>query len=326
MTILLISSLSLSLGTGHYKRTFKFIKYLSEAKSFNQIIHIVINYDNLSLSLGNSYSKVNLINCKDKQKFFEIINDLKNKVKNIFIDIGAPSLDIEEIFTQNKYLNSKITVIDDLNEYKHIKQAYIISQDVFYALKEENIFTGLSYALISPIEFPVIRKSLETISIFLGGTDVLNICNELYPQLEIYAEKKHININFIYSKNSKHILNFTSNSNFLKIFCDLENLDKIIKNSDFFITTPGMSALESISNWCPVGLIQTNKNQDQIIDFLLKKKCCLLIDRSYGLNTVESLINFKIPSSEQIYDLSKQCSKLCLNKGFKKTSALYLRK
>lgn len=321
MDILFISAIGIKLGTGHFIRTCRFIKYLSKNKLIYKSTHIVLNPDNLKLVDAENNLNISLQSFIDENELYIYLENLKIKLKKVFIDIGIDSINFERIIFNNNS-KFKLIIIDDLLKYKHLDSSKIICQDIFHEINKDNIYTGLNYCLISPIQIKRIRKNIKRISIFLGGTDALDISKTLFDKLEAYAINNSIFINFIITNNYKQVSFYESKSKSIDVYCDLDKLDFIIQQSDFMITTPGMTALESISNWCPVGLIKTNKDQDEIINFLISKKCCLSIDDSLGSNTIDNFLKFKIPDKEKITKLSKECSSLSISEGFKKISNL----
>ena len=183
MNILLISAIGFELGTGHFKRSSRFIDYLGMDSLEKKFFHVVINPDKLNLFYEEKNKNLTLINVVDKNELLSFFYNLKQSINSIIIDIGGPSINLEKELMYSIFFDSKITILDDSYEYKHIKEANIICQDIFHDINKKNIYTGLSYSLISPVKLPRLRKEVKNISIFLGGTDILKISQKLFNVL-----------------------------------------------------------------------------------------------------------------------------------------------
>ena len=322
MDNLFISSLGKNIGTGHTIRTIRFIKYLSFKRKDENFYHIILKMDS-KISFEKDKFGIKTFEFNSKKNLIKFLRNTNKIFKNIFLDIGLYSKDLENELIHFVNDQSVFLVVDDSFEFEHIKKAKIVSQDLNSNEIEKDIFKGLSYSLINPPKSKILRDNLKNISIFLGGTDILNLTSSLFDKLEKYANDKSIYIDFILNKNS----NFNNLSPkllnpYLNIYSDLEDIYKIIEKSDFMITTPGMTAIEAIAHWCPVGLIQNNHNQENIIEYLLSSNCCLLVDNSFGTNSLNNFLDFKLPSNKELLSMSKNCSKLSISNGFDNVNKL----
>ncbi len=319
-------------GYGHFVRCIALALVLS--KTYKIIFITRYLKGNLIQSLNKktfsikklSYKSKKINQIKDANETISIIKKSSNK-KNILI---VDSYNLSETWEKKIKLNiDKLIVIDDLKTRKHICDM-IIDQNLHSSMK--NLYKdkipknciklfGPDYAIlrnqfIKERQFSSIRSlPIKKILVSFGGSD-----KENYTMPALYF-LKNFEYNFkifvvVGKANSKKnsIRNFClKNSNF-KYFEQIENMAKLMKNSDICIGSSGTTTWERCCLGLPGITVISSMDQYDIAKAMSTKNCII------NLGTIKpNKINFRKIflnlTNNDLKSMSKNSMKLVDGKG-----------
>lgn len=258
MTILIRVDGYKEIGMGHITRT------LALAQGFrikNCRVVFLVNQDDRSINLINKrHFEVHHITVEDEVKAtLDIV--LKEKA-NVYIS---------DIYEPNKYLLKELKKIDvirvqiDINRDMSMDVDLIVNGGI-YANKlaasarshHMDALLGAKYNLLreefSNVPPKFIRKNLEEILIFFGGTDVNDLTIKTvhdvvpkFPNLKFYVISKDCSIGCLYPN--------------VTVYSYVDNIDLMMRNVDLMITAGGVSLYELASLGTPAIIITQAENQ-----------------------------------------------------------------
>ena len=297
------------IGNGHLIRCIAIAQKLKKLKYSINFICSNLDGNQNKLIIKNKF-KLILINKKYK-RFSESEDSIQtikklNRFKNIqifFVDHYFLSKNWEKKI--KKFCN-KLVVIDDLNHRKHHCDYYInfsyykknnyLKKNIS---KNSSLLLGHNYTIIrkefinlksKKIRNNYLKKNIKNILIFTGSSDPTLISMKILKN--ILELKLKLNITLINNSTDKVFIKFKkdylSNKNikFLKFSNKIQNL---IVTSDLIICSTSSIFLECCFFLKPTISIQTEKNQDNIKEFIINKNISLVIDNFRKKN----LDNFK---------------------------------
>ena len=320
-----------SVGLGHISRVSSILNGLN--KNSHKFLIFADKFDKKVAYLINNH-KIKSLYSKNK-KFKNQHHDARiflSKIQNL--PKGIVIVDDYRIgFIWEKYISNfchKVIAIDDFINRKHFVDVLIntkpsllkIDQKKFSNLKLINkkgckFLLGPTYAPISSKSKLRKRSTSKFNLIFYnGGTGNILIYKKIIIQiLKKYNFKKKILIHLIVgllAQNSKKVKKVFSKNKQIKIHQNLNDLSKLLSNSQLLIASAGLISLESAFYKLPTILIETAKNQNvdkvsmqSMGHYFYFKKKNLLNDKKFS-ELVISIIGK--------YDKIK---KLCLKSKFK---------
>ena len=275
MNIVIRVDASEKIGSGHFYRTFLLAKYLKKKNR----IHFIS--ENLKKEYKDKLNKENFVFHKINIKK-NLPNDSLQTITKLK-KIGKP---IDLLIVDNYKLSyfweiqiakyvKKIFVIDDFQR-KHYCNIYL-NYNTFKInkklLPKECIkLLGPKYILLNPIYKKKVKQKKtpnkkKNIFVFMGGADKSKFTLYLikYFQKKMY---KNFIFNFVLGVNNKinkDILKFSRKITNYKFHYNLQNLKKLLNNSDFAISNGGQVIWEIVFNNIANVIFTKNKYQNNII-------------------------------------------------------------
>ena len=225
---------------------------------------------NLKKDLGKSKFKEQLYRVKTYRTNFELASIIKKFEPNmIFNDI----LDTDIKYIKNLRREKRLIVnFEDLGNGRNY--ADLIFNPIFFSrTKKKNEYFGSDYACVRD-EFRIwqndsrpIKKNVENVLIIFGGTDPTN---KTLKVLKIISKIKQKNIKFsvilgLGLKNKtevKNLANKMNNEGFnIEIIESIDFLAKIMRDSDFAISSNGRTIFELASMKKPIISISVNERE-----------------------------------------------------------------
>ncbi len=278
MNILIRANSSSYIGTGHIMRDLVLAK---EFKNDNIFFATQDLQGNINSEIKEAEYRVEILKSSD----FEELNSL---IKKLNIDmIIIDNYDIDHNFEkrlkeQNPSL--KIFVLDDIYE-KH--SCDILLNHNIYASEKKyknlvpkgcELRCGAKYTLLRD-EFRKIKNlpltthhSPLTILLAMGGADNKNLNIKILKILKKY--RKNIKVNLVTTnanKNLEKLKEYCKNKEWINLQINSKNIAKLMRESNFAIITPSVTANEAYFLGLPMIAIKTAKNQKEMYKYLAKK-------------------------------------------------------
>lgn len=288
--ILIIPDAFNTAGLGHIKRTeviAQFFRY-----NYNVKIYYYIEKNSIQKSYIQE-SENNVIEYDPKFNEQTLTNDIINQIKihNIGICIIDSYTYSENIYNKISSLNNLVTLtIDDYNRLLFYSSDFLLNYnplsqrfDYNCSYKTEKLL-GLNYLLLNKTFIDLKNKDYKksitkNIVITMGGSDPDNItykiCKALSNFNSEYKFKIIIGQNYIYTEKLK---NDFANIKSYEFFENPDNLTEIFFNSDFAITSCGLTCWELLFLNVPLIALSISKDQDLNLEYLIENQLCL-----YGL-------------------------------------------
>ena len=323
MNILFRVDASDIIGTGHVYRCLNFaqlyskkhtIYFVTKKHLFNLNEKIkekytcfeleIENFDNINLNIDSWLGESEM---NDVKKTISVIKTNKLSIDWLIIDHYA----INETWENEirKYVKN-ICVIDDFTNRKHncnilINQQINDNEIVKYKNNINNeckICVGNDYLLLNHQYYQLnINKNIEKlkrINIFMGGSDIYNISEEIIDICYDYTIKNNLNIIFDViigksNKNAEKIKNKINDLNNFHYYYDLKFIGDLLLEADLAIGAPGTSSYERCITQTPSLMICIADNQKTVIQKFIDSNTsiyCGNID-NYKLNLLENLID-----------------------------------
>ena len=213
---------------------------------------------------------------QNDEEFFEIVKKLKPK--QVIVDNYEFSIDYQKQF-KKLFPNIKLSCFDD--EYKEYFCDEIINHNLGVNINRYK--NPKIVKIIPPLirdEFKIAKKKKdkkEGILISLGGSDSKNLTLKILKSLK----NKKINVYITtVNKNLKKIKRYAKIHKNIKLYIN-EDIAKGMAKSEFAIITPSTIAYEALYMDLDFIVIQTAKNQKNLVKYLKKKKYIIL---KRGLN------------------------------------------
>lgn len=323
MNILFRVDASDIIGTGHVYRCLNFaqlyskkhtIYFVTKKHLFNLNEKIkekytcfeleIENFDNINL---NTNSWLGESEMNDVKKTISVIKTNKLSIDWLIIDHYA----INEIWEDEiKSYVKNICVIDDFTNRKHNCNILInqqINENEIVKYKNNlnadcKICVGNDYLLLNHQYYQLnINKNIEKlkrINIFMGGSDIYNITEEIIDICYDYTIKNNLNIIFDVivgksNKNAEKIKNKIKDLNNFYYYYDLIFIGDLLLEADLAIGAPGTSSYERCITQTPSLMICIADNQKTVIQKFIDSNTsiyCGNID-NYKLNLLENLID-----------------------------------
>lgn len=313
--IIIITDGGLTMGLGHVYRTLALAKGLSKfskVKFLTQSGNVVIN------KIGNSgyeVVKVSSIDELKRQLSFDKPNTLiidklnvdEEFAKYIKTNLSARLVIFSNISSANKYADVVVNAvvgtnfknksfIDKNTNTLYLKgPKYLVLRDEFYGHKD-------SYAF---------RDNLKKILLTFGGGDQTNLTSKVLDRLLSINRNFEINIILGPAFESDTKLKKTLNRHKNKkiggnIYRDINNVSKLMLDSDLIITSPGMTMFESLYIGIPTIALYQNTFQ---------KNACNDLMMTYDLTEIESFEDCVFTVYRNYYQNKNEIGKLNIGQG-----------
>ena len=299
MYIYFRTNFSKKIGLGHFSRCMRLYNYFEKKGHYCQmILDKPSNIDNFFLSAPKIKIKYLYENFNFRDQILDANYFLKTTRKQGIVFVDDYRFDNkweEKIFKFHK----KVIVIEDLNNKKHYSN-FIVNSNPKYnypqlytnlnLYSKSKLLLGTNFSLLKPKKEEEIKN--QNITFYFGGSGKLNHFIHIIKRLK----KKIKNKIFIISgplSNNKKILSEIENKKKIKVFYNVNNLDKILCKTSLLISSSGMISLEASRYKIPSILFQVVNNQ--LVDSKYLEKIGLLFNlKKKHLNDKKGIINLII--------------------------------
>lgn len=226
-----------------------------------------------------------------------------------------------------------IMVIDDLVDRKHdcdllLDQTYRRKKEEYksWVPRECILLTGSKYSLLRP-EFSTFRKTslkrriepkLKNLLISLGGVDESNFTGKVLQVLQISSLPKDCQITVVMGRTAPWIGSVREQARKLpwktKVKVDVNNIAKLMSESDLAIGAAGSTAWERCCLGLPTIMLVLADNQKDIAKALDEEQAVILLNNIFEVKDTIDAIN---EQPKKLQDLSKISSKITDGSGLK---------
>ena len=309
-TILFRADASSTIGTGHIMRDLVLAKQYPNDKIYFATRDLE---GNLNDKIKESGYEVITLKSNDIDKLDKIIKKLD--IDLLIIDHYEIDYDFEKkLKTQNSKL--KILSFDDTYE-KHYCD--ILLNHNIYADKERyrglvpefcELRCGEKYTLLRE-EFYKAKKQLKTqnskLKIFLamGGSDSANLN---IPILEILKEFENLNVDVVTTtanQKLKELESYCKDKKWVKLHVNSKTIAKLMRESDFGIITPSVTANEAYFMKLAFIAIKTAHNQKEMVEFLKMNRYGVFSDLTLLKKYLKSILRIQLKNFSSLL-LSEQ--------------------
>jgi len=280
--ILIRADSSSKIGIGHIMRSLVLATFFKKSNITFASLNLKGNINHKILE--NGYA-LKVLQSNKKEDLLKLINELECDL--LIIDHYEINHTYESYIKKNT--SASIMCIDDTYE-KH-NCDILINHNIYadekrykkLVPKKCELLCGSDYTLlrdefhiqskkIKPREVKKIKKILVT----MGGTDHSNINVKILKTLDNF---KNIKVNIVTSssnKNLKHLKSYIKSKKCLTLHVDSSNIAKLMRQSDFAIISPSVSANEAYYMKLPFIAIKTAQNQNEMYKYLKSKNLLVL--------------------------------------------------
>ena len=305
----------------------------------------------LAQELKNNFDKIIFLTRKDSGDFTETI--MKNEFEVIFIPTNNDSDIIKNLITtysENKNfllidhydvdsnfesslknIFEKIFVIDDLANRKHdcdllIDQNYYRDLNHRYKKLIQNdtiTLLGSKYAIIRP-EFRNINKKtikknsqIKKILVSFGGSDPTNECKKALDALCSIENNQFeiVAIVGIYNNKFERLKKLYEKYSNIKIYRHVNDLSRLMLNSDLFIGAGGTTTWERFYMGLPSIVIVISDDQKESIEFLSDMGHIINLGLAKNVTMKTYIQTLQKLNSDLIYNMSLNNQKLVDGNG-----------
>ena len=296
------------IGSGHASRCLNLSKILIQKRHKVYFVSKYIDKNFQKILLKNKIKLINLKKNKDQ------IKDAKNtllKIKKIYKKNDWIIVDNYNLgYLWEKEINTfakNLFVIDDFQNKKHdcrllLDQNILDNKNKYNIVsKKTKILAGPKYSLLDENFFKLKKnikaiKKLRNLIIFFGSSDEYNLTQKFVDILLKLNKKIKINLVIGVTNKSKNKILKKYNKNYqVNMFYNLDNLAKLMSNSDVFIGSGGVTTWERCCLKLPSLVVSTSENQDKHSRYLSKKKIIKYLgphNRLKKINIKKELIKF----------------------------------
>ena len=301
------------------KNNFDKIIFLTQKDSGNFIGTIMKNeFEVIFIPTTNNDPNIikNLITAYSENKNFLLIDhydidtDFESSLKNIF----------ERIFVIDDLANRKhdCDLLIDQNYYRDLNQRYekLIQNDTITLL-------GPKYAIIRP-EFRKINKKtikknsqIKKILVSFGGSDPTNECKKVLDALcSIENSKFEIIVAAgIYNHKFEQLKKLYEKYSNIKIYSHVNDLSRLMLNSDLFIGAGGTTTWERFYMGLPSIVTIISDDQKESIEFLSDMGHVINLGLAKNVTSKTYVQTLQKPNSDLIYNMSLHNQKLVDGNG-----------
>ena len=291
--ILFRADSSSDIGIGHIMRDLVLAKQFKKDNVCFATRNLKGNINDVIIENGFS---LNILHTNENEELFALIEKLE--IDLVVIDHYEIDYDYEKQL-KIKYPNLKIMVLDDTYE-RHccdILLNHNISADK-YKYKELvpeycELRCGSKYTLLRE-EFIIEKKNIikkniskvKTIFIAMGGADHSNINLRILDVLKEFDNIRAIVVTTTANKNLKTLEEYVKNEEWIKLHVNSKKIAHLMNISDFAIVSPSVTVNEVFFMELPFIAIRTAGNQQDMYEFLAKKKLSLKLFHALKLKKI----------------------------------------
>ena len=293
--ILFRSDSSSTIGTGHIMRD---LVLASQYKDANIIFATQNLAGNINQKIKEAGYKVEILKSNNIEEIIKSVK--KNSIDLVVID----HYDINEKYEKKlkKQIGVKILSFDDTYE-KHycdilLNHNIYANPKRYKGLLPNNceLRCGSKYTLLRD-EFIKEKKkkikssntNVKTVFVAMGGADHSNINIEILKVIEKFNNLKVNLVTTTANQNLKELKKFAKNREQINLYVNSNKIAKLMRKSDFAIVTPSVTLNEVYFMEMPFIAIKTADNQDDMYQYLKKKK--KLVMKSFNTKKLNSKIN-----------------------------------
>ena len=306
----------------------------------------------LAQELKNNFDKIIFLTQKDSGNFigtimkneFEVIfipttNNDPNIIKNLITAYSENKnfllidhYDIDTNFESSlKNIFERIFVIDDLANRKHdcdllIDQNYYRDLNQRYEKLIQNgtiALLGPKYAIIRPefrtINKKVIKKNsqIKKILVSFGGSDPTNECKKALDALCSIENSKFeiVVVAGIYNHKFEQLKKLYEKYSNIKIYRHVNDLSRLMLNSDLFIGAGGTTTWERFYMGLPSIVTIISDDQRESIEFLSDMGHIINLGLAKNVTSKTYAQTLQKPNSDLIYNMSLHNQKLVDGNG-----------
>ena len=306
----------------------------------------------LAQELKNNFDKIIFLTQKDSGNFigtimkneFEVIfipttNNDPNIIKNLITAYSENKnfllidhYDIDTNFESSlKNIFERIFVIDDLANRKHdcdllIDQNYYRDLNQRYEKLIQNgtiALLGPKYAIIRPefrtINKKVIKKNsqIKKILVSFGGSDPTNECKKVLDALCSIENSKFeiVVVAGIYNHKFEQLKKLYEKYSNIKIYSHVNDLSRLMLNSDLFIGAGGTTTWERFYMGLPSIVTIISDDQKESIEFLSDMGHIINLGLAKNVTSKTYAQTLQKPNSDLIYNMSLHNQKLVDGNG-----------
>jgi len=323
MNILFRVDASDIIGTGHVYRCLNFaqlyskkhtIYFITKKHLFNLNEKIkekytcfeleIENLDNINLNIDSWLGESEM---NDVKKTISVIKTNKLSIDWLIIDHYAinetweneirkyvKNICVIDDFTNRKH-NCNILINQQINEKEIVKYKNSLNADCKICVGNDYLFLNHQYYQLN------INKNIEKlkrINIFMGGSDIYNITEEIIDICNDYIKKNNLNIIFDVlvgksNKNAEKIKNKIKDLNNFHYYYDLTFIGDLLLEADLAIGAPGTSSYERCITQTPSLMICIADNQKTVIQKFIDSNTSIYCGniQNYKLNLLNNLID-----------------------------------
>jgi len=306
----------------------------------------------LAQELKNNFDKIIFLTQKDSGNFigtimkneFEVIfipttNNDPNIIKNLITAYSENKnfllidhYDIGTNFESSlKNTFERIFVIDDLANRKHdcdllIDQNYYRDLNQRYEKLIQNgtiALLGPKYAIIRP-EFRIINKKaikknsqMKKILVSFGGSDPTNECKKVLDALCSIENSKFeiVVVAGIYNHKFEQLKKLYEKYSNIKIYSHVNDLSRLMLNSDLFIGAGGTTTWERFYMGLPSTVTIISDDQKESIEFLSDMGHIINLGLAKNVTPKTYIQTLQKPNSDLVYNMSLHNQKLVDGNG-----------
>ena len=313
MNIGFIVDASSKIGLGHWSRCINISKILNK-KSYFFSRYYPSEYKRLK--------NINLVKIKKNRFCIKELRDkiIKYKIKIMIIDNYSFNFILQKNI--KKYVK-RLIVVDDYIDKKYccdliLNYSFLDKKDEAI-IKKKNpkvIFAlGPKYLPLHPKFFELrkkvkIRKNIEKILIFFGGSDSINMTEKLLILSKFFKDIKFTIILGGLNKKKTRIIKKIKNYRNIKIYCGIKNekVANLIFRNDLAIGAGGVNLFERIYLGLPSIVIDVDKNQYTNIKNSKKRGLINHLSRKkFTINRLVKMIQAFIKNQDKLNKISAKC-------------------
>ncbi|MBU0720411.1 UDP-2,4-diacetamido-2,4,6-trideoxy-beta-L-altropyranose hydrolase [bacterium] len=279
-TILFRADSSSDIGTGHIMRDLVLASQFKKKFPHAEIFFAAQDLDgNINHKIVDAGYELKRVTSNAKEELLELIRT--RHVEMLVIDHYGIDYNYESFLKNNS--NIKIFSLDDTYE-KHdcdILLNHNISADKkrYKGLVPEGceLRCGAKYTLLRD-EFNKEKKKKKkankekTIFLAMGGADHSNINIEILKVLKAFKNIKVKLVTTSANKNIKALKGYAQNKKWITLHINSNSIAKLMRKSDVALITPSVTLNEVYYMGLPFIAIKTASNQNEIYEYLKKKK------------------------------------------------------
>ncbi|PHS56710.1 MAG: UDP-2,4-diacetamido-2,4,6-trideoxy-beta-L-altropyranose hydrolase [Sulfurimonas sp.] len=286
---------SFKIGIGHIKRDLVLASFFSKSK----ITFACLNLDgNINHEIVEAAYSVDILKSNTKEELCRLIKHLEADL--LIIDHYDIDYDFETYIKEN----TKTTILCFDDTYQKHNCDILLNHNIYanekkyknLVPKETILLCGNKHTLLREEFYNELNKTKQkldnkykTIFLAMGGSDHSNINIKILKTLKNF---KNIKVNLVTNSSNKNLQTlkqYSNNKKWINLHINSNKIAQIMRQSDFAIVSPSLSANEVYFMGLDFIAIQTAKNQSYMYRYLKKKK--FLVMKSFKQKDLNNYIH-----------------------------------